>query len=801
MASKAERKFNTFVKGIITEAGALTFPENASLDEDNLILNTDGSRQRRLGMEYEIDHILTNTGFSNAILRQANVQFFRWDGPAGDTDISIGIVRIYNKLWFINLLNTSPSSALLNDGEAFPVIGLGNKDVEVTPINNLLVMVGAELNQTLVFTYQRATGFVYLEEVPLFVRDIWGVDDGLDPAERPSTLSPEHNYNLINQGWNDNITVTGETTVTVERPVRPQNTSGTSSYDSYNPVPDVGVQSITRYVTGWVFPPTITTKVTGNAIQATKTLTGKYPSNSDLWTLGKESDSTSDDYQKYNAKLMIRNSVDNVYAPKASMILDAYNRGSSRRNSTGLQTLPLDKEANRCTTVTSYASRVFYSGITGNASNVDIRSPNYSSYIFFTQVVLNKEKISLCYQDADPTSPDINDIIDTDGGSIQIPEVTHIVKLVSALGSLLVFAENGIWEVYGDSGGFTATSFQLSKVSSTGVTNPKSVIEIDGSVFAWTDSGIYLISSDQVTARFKAESLSLTTIQDYYDSIPKIARDNAKVVYTRQNNRIRWMYNDTAAYGTATGLHKFNKELILDLTLKSFYPSTIHYDEALNMPFVYAYVPMPDYVVSFIEDEVVVDNEVVQVGGADVFVPQPDYSVQSSDYKYLTIQNESFTLSSYRNPSFYDWATYQGDVGYDYDSFLVTGYDIAGDFLREKWSPYIEVFMTKTESGFTEASGVLTPIGESSCMLQAQWQWHNTATGNKWSTARQAYRLPRAYTPANAEDTFDTGSSVVVSRNKLRGSGKSLSLKFSSETGKEMKLLGWGYQFTAPKSL
>ena len=35
MAVKKEQIFNTFVKGLVTEASALTFPENSSVDEEN----------------------------------------------------------------------------------------------------------------------------------------------------------------------------------------------------------------------------------------------------------------------------------------------------------------------------------------------------------------------------------------------------------------------------------------------------------------------------------------------------------------------------------------------------------------------------------------------------------------------------------------------------------------------------------------------------------------------------------------------------------------------------------------------
>lgn len=47
---KAKSEITNFVAGLITEAGRLTFPEGASVDEKNFILNINGSRQRRPGM-------------------------------------------------------------------------------------------------------------------------------------------------------------------------------------------------------------------------------------------------------------------------------------------------------------------------------------------------------------------------------------------------------------------------------------------------------------------------------------------------------------------------------------------------------------------------------------------------------------------------------------------------------------------------------------------------------------------------------------------------------------------------------
>lgn len=60
---KFEKTFNTFTKGLMTEASELNFPEDFSLYEKNFLLRRDGGRDRRKGMElvYPIWDTLTLT--------------------------------------------------------------------------------------------------------------------------------------------------------------------------------------------------------------------------------------------------------------------------------------------------------------------------------------------------------------------------------------------------------------------------------------------------------------------------------------------------------------------------------------------------------------------------------------------------------------------------------------------------------------------------------------------------------------------------------------------------------------------
>jgi len=741
MAATTEKVNRSFVKGLITEASPLTFPENASIDEDNFVLNRDGSRSRRLGIEYEEFYQLNDTGYTATQIKEGKQSFHRWDSPGGDTTVSIGVVRIIDRLWFVDLLSDTPSANLLNGGNYVSLAGLNGGDIETAVISNQLVVVGEDLDKPQLLKYAPATDTVTASDIDIEIRDLLGIDDGLDVGTRPGSLTQEHKYNLRNQGWSTSIVTTNGT----------------------------------------------------DAIDRTFAVLGSYPSNSDVWTLGKISNPSSGDYEKYDPNVLARNSTSNYQAARGAYIIDAFNRGNSRLQS-GATGLPTDQEQGRLTTVTSYAQRLFYSGVNSSVTDGDERSPNYSGYVFFTQVVTSNEKLGSCYQENDPTDPAINDIIPSDGGTIHIPECTNIVKIASAQASVLVFAENGIWEIFGDTGGFFATSYQVAKVSNNGVLNAKSVVDVNGSFLYWSKAGIYLLKTDGAAGRYRAESVSLTTIQTLYNNIPDVGKNFCKGYYNEKENRVRWLYNDAEDYSESNYINKYTKELVLDLTLQAWYPQSIS-DLDSNSPYIADYITIPGYAISTTEEDVLAGTESVLVtDGTGVVVDEAIEVNRASIFNFLTISGTSFTISSYRNRDFVDWAIAGGGTGADYSSYLITGYELFNDVMRRKFTPFIFFYFTRTENGYElDDNSNIALSNPSSCKVQAQWNWADSANSGKWGTEFQAYRLTRNYIPSGVEDPFDYGEGVIVTRNKLRGSGKVLSLKITSESGKDMQLLGWAH--------
>jgi len=744
MAQKAEAAYRSFVKGLITEANQLTFPENASIDEANFVLNRDGSRSRRLGVDYESSYVLTATGLTATDIKEGKQSFHIWESPGGDTSVTLGIVRIKDKLWFMNLLTDSPSANLKNSGNPITITSLSNSKIETSVINNKCVIVSKDLPRPVLLTYNVSTGAVTQSTIQIQIRDIYGVDDSLFLDTRPVTLSNEHKYNLRNQGWNKNIVTT----------------------------------------TG------------ADAITLTKTDLGVYPANSDNWTLGKISNASSADYEKYDPDTLNKNSFSNYQIAKGSFIIDAFERGVGRMNASDVTSgLPTDREEGNISTITSYAQRLFYSGIESNVTGPDIRSPNYSGYIFFSKIIKSDDDFGTCHQEADPTDPGINDLIDTDGGSIQIPDITRVVRIIASQASILVFAENGVWEIYGDTGGFIATSFQASKISTNGITNGDSVVNVNGNFIYWSKAGIYLLKPDAASGRFAAESLSLTSIQDLYLNIPEVAKDFAKGIYDEKENRVRFLYNDSASYSSSNYPNSYNKELIYDLTLKAWSKNEIS-SLTSDSPYIADYALIPGYSVTTREESVVAGTDTVLVTAGDtVVVPDDVASSRTEQFSFLTIVGTSFTLSKYNGSDFLDWKT-KDSVGVNYSSYLYTGYELFGDIMKEKQIPYIFFYLQKTEDGFQASGTDLVFTNQSSCKVQAQWGWSNSAANGKWGNEFQAYRILRNYTPSGVGDTYDSGDSMVVTKNKLRGSGKCLSLYIRSEAGKDMKLLGWGHPVT-----
>jgi hypothetical protein len=141
--SLKQKVVNTFVKGLITEAGELTFPEDASIDELNCLLNRDGSRRRRLAVEVEESNVLSTFNVTTT----GEFTTGRWVNVAGQPGLEFLVVQNNNVLYFYNLASEPYSAGQKSFTVALTTFenagspGAGTSRMQVASLNGDLVVV------------------------------------------------------------------------------------------------------------------------------------------------------------------------------------------------------------------------------------------------------------------------------------------------------------------------------------------------------------------------------------------------------------------------------------------------------------------------------------------------------------------------------------------------------------------------------------------------------------------------------------------------------------------------------------
>jgi hypothetical protein len=251
-------------------------------------------------------------------------------------------------------------------------------------------------------------------------------------------------------------------------------------------------------------------------------------------------------------------------------------------------------------------------------------------------------------------------------------------------------------------------------------------------------------------------------------------------LYDRINKEIYWAYPEDGE----TNVNKFNKFLILDTVLQAFYPWTVS-DEATSTDYIMGF----SFYSGFGSDQLILDV----VSAADDVISNSDdvISTQYTDYItgdpaiVLLIRDGAtgkVTMGTFSSSTYLDWGTT------NYSSYAEAGYDFKGDLFYQKTSPYVITYMRTTETGWTgdETAGY-EPINPSSLFVSSFWDFKSTPS----SVAQQAYRF-KTMPVVGDLNTWDYPSSVISTRLKLRGKGRSTRLRFESEQGKDFILLGYG---------
>lgn len=633
---------NSFVKGLITEATGLNFPEQAVTETDNCIFDEKGTVRRRLGIDLEYGYeTLTAARGGGAVTA------YRWDAAAGSGDNTIVVIQVGATLYFYLVDDNGAVSdnefAYLSLTTYVPAgsnLSVSENECQYSAGKGFL-FIANEAMESIYCVYTPETLTITATQIDLQTRDFEGVDDGLEVSAQPLTLSEAHEYNLLNQGWDIH--------------------GAGASYDIYPLDSWFGARA-------------------------------NYPSNMEIWwTLVDPASGV------FNAQINFRD-YGNTPAPKGHFILDYYFQ--DRNSVTPIQTSRtiVDQPATtsgyyRASTIAFFAGRVWYSGV---------RGAGYSNRILFSQIIERDSQIGQCYQQNDPTAQANFDLLATDGGTILIPDSGTIIKLLDFQDSMLVFATNGVWAISGSQGvGFRATDYSIIKVSNVGCFSASSFVSIDGLPSFWNGEGIYFINQEQSSAVPSVTPITDSSIRKFYNDIPYESKRFARGAYNRRTRIISWLYRSTEATSNTTAYH-FDKVLNFNLLSKAFYGwslSTSTYAANAIVSVITDDTAGGDLTTVTNSALATVTNSAL----ATVSVFTPDQQ-KGEVFKFLVSKvnggSYDFTFADTWNDNYVDWFSVDL-VGVNFTSSLTTGYKIHGDGLRDVSPTYINLFFTTDEVAST----------------------------------------------------------------------------------------------------
>lgn len=720
--------------GLMTEASPLTYPENASIAESNCIIFRKGNRSRRLGFDYEDNYTTSPYSLAQSLFPTVATKEFTWTSVNKDATKNFLVHQLGLTLYFYDHA-VSPLSA-----------GLFSNSIDLTPYvtpyavspqsgevgfasGKGYLFIAGENIEPLIIIYDDSLKTFTPTRIYIQIRDFIGVDDGLANDEEPTTLTLQHKYNLKNQGW-----------------IPPQNDGAGPLLQYYDSYGNTG-----QYASG----------TTADPIPEYFTKWARYPGNNKQWWVAKAQQASSGiQIGDFDPNLLNKFYFGNAHAPRGHFVFNAFYKDRSAVS--GVAGIPVEFSVDRPPTVAFFSGRVWFA---------------CDNSIYYSMILDDQRKAGFCYQEADPTSEQLSDLIASDGGVIEIPELARAIHLVAIGGGVLVFGTNGVWFITGTTSGFSATSISTIKVSPIGTKSPNSVVETYDSVYWWSDVGIQGMSSKTglfgpISGDFQQSIVTLTTIQTFWNDIPAANKPFVKAVYDSATNVVQWLYNSQE---NPVSPYVYDSVLNYDLTLKSFYPWQV----SSNGPLITGCFNTPEL------NTLDIPTQIKNTFNKFIFVNP----VGSSSY--------NFAFGFFKNNSFTDFQQFD-TVGASYLSFMETGYEILNDAERKKQTPYVFTYFRRTEQNYvSNGSGDFALDTPSSCYFQTKWDWSSSNVSNKWSSKIQAYRLNRIPVFDETDLTFDTGYPLVVTKNKVRGIGKSIQFRFENgEPGTDFDLLGWATEYT-----
>jgi len=469
-----------------------------------------------------------------------------------------------------------------------------------------------------------------------------------------------------------------------------------------------------------------------------------YPSNAEIWWNGKDNagDFSFDQIEKL--------SFGNTRAPRGHFILSYYQMDRNTVSGiAGVSDSPRNHRAVDC---------LFHNGrLWRLMTNGDI---------LFSRIIIDTlEDSAICYQEEDPTAEILNEIVDSDGGTVPANEIGQPLRLVRVSDTIYIVGSERITRISAQGGRFTATNLAQPEASTSGALSGRGVVVVNNALGFVANEGIILLTYNDIDSATSFNNITRGRIKEFYLSLTQEEKDNSRLHFDEKDNKIYFIYGD---FG--------EKMLVGDTGANATDPKWTKYLVGVDT-----------------EDSTSPVIESVR------FYTNPGSSTSPSRVKFfvktLNSGTHAIAFCEFRESQlFTDYENLEPTKGSDPSAFIHTYYFSDQLISAEKRINFIETYMARTETSVVDGEA----DRPSSLLLSASWDWYDQSESHKnYILNQQQMYLPEQ---DNKIGSFGRNTipqqEVVFSRLTVHGTGKSTQFIFEAEAGKDCIILGYSADFT-----
>lgn len=344
----------------------------------------------------------------------------------------------------------------------------------------------------------------------------------------------------------------------------------------------------------------------------------------------------------------------------------------------------------------SYAGRIWYAGTTET--------------VFYSKTMPSSadvKDVTSCMSGNSPTDRYDNDVLPTDGGTLNISGGGSFFCMREFAGRLLLFGVGGVWEISGGDSGSVVDSQDIAvrRLTDQAPLAQGSIASSPNSILYMSRGGIIAVEVDPESGHTITRNITNGTLDTYYRELPEISRANAFSAFSEDFNTIVWAMVDGEKI----------RKLFVDLTTGAFYPYTL--DNRYEFTKI---IPVPDrsVVTEYASEQVLAGTDVVMAGLDEVVIPGESKEIiqeLAHPFNYigfvemrsvvpgavsgtvrstLTLESKLYKMDS---KTYYDWEDSS------YKSVVESSYDTWGNPASHKEIDTLFVWMDSTVIDKTKA--------------------------------------------------------------------------------------------------